>query len=64
MDAQNGLPLKLTEKYLETVGGVPDKNDLKSTFWAGIIALEHAMLGTMERKNKLYGSMSNPIRLF
>ncbi|MDH2906562.1 MAG: protein translocase subunit SecF [Candidatus Nitrosotalea sp.] len=39
MDAQNGLPLKLTEKYSETVGGVLGKSDLNSTFWAGIIAL-------------------------
>jgi preprotein translocase subunit SecD len=39
MDAQNGLPLKLTEKYSETVGGILGKDDLKSTFWAGVIAL-------------------------
>ena len=39
MDAQNNLPLKLTEKYSETVGGVLGKSDLQATFWAGIIAL-------------------------
>lgn len=39
MNAQTGLPLKLTEKYSETVGGVLGKSDLNSTFWAGIIAL-------------------------
>lgn len=39
MDAQNGLPLKLTEKYSETVGGVLGKDDLKATFLAGVIAL-------------------------
>lgn len=38
MESQSGLPVKLTEKYSETVGGV-GKNDLKSTFWAGIIVL-------------------------
>ncbi|MDE1763058.1 MAG: protein translocase subunit SecF [Thaumarchaeota archaeon] len=39
MEDQNGLPVKLTEKYSETVGGVLGKSDLKATFWSGVIAL-------------------------
>ena len=39
LNAVDNLPLKLTEKYSYTVGGVLGREALKETFYAGIIAL-------------------------
>ena len=39
LNAADNLPLKLTEKYSYTVGGVLGREALKETFYAGIIAL-------------------------